>query len=168
MATSSPAAAPSVVATAAATPPAGRATRWLVPAALLAVIVVALPMTARMLHSGPPSDVGTLKPTVNGVYRVLLAPERTPVAIGPVHRWTVRVDAVASGAAGTAPVTVSVDGGMPQHGHGLPTQPRVTGRLADGRLVIDGMKFSMPGWWELRLRVAGPAGTDSVTYNLTL
>ena len=127
-------------------------------------------MAVRMFRPAPPPDVGRVKTTANGTYRVLLAPERVPVPLQQLHRWTVRVDpAESAGAAALAtPVTVTVDGGMPQHGHGLPTQPRVTGRLPDGRFVVDGVRFSMPGWWELRLLVAGPAGTDSVTFNLTL
>lgn len=135
------------------------------------VVLVAAPMavhTAQMMgRPAPPPDVGTVKASANGRYRVLLAAEPSPVPLQRLHRWTARVEPVAR-AAGDAPVTMTVDGGMPQHGHGLPTQPRVTGRLPDGRLVIDGMKFSMPGWWELRLYLTGPAGADSVTYNLTL
>jgi hypothetical protein len=151
-----------------------RTGRWVALGLVLALVAAALPMAVRMLRPAPPPDVGTVKATANGRYRVLLAPERGPVPLQRLHRWTVRVDPV-GGAPGTspngapgAPPTVTVDGGMPHHGHGLPTRPRVTGRLPDGRLVIDGVRFSMPGWWELRLRVAGGAGTDSVTFNLAL
>jgi hypothetical protein len=61
---------------------------------------------------------------------------------------------------------IEVDGGMPQHGHGLPTQPRVTKNLGDGRYQIDGVRFNMGGWWELRLAVTAAAGTDRVIFNL--
>ena len=64
--------------------------------------------------------------------------------------------------------TIAVDGGMPQHGHGLPTQPRVTRSLGDGRYQVDGVRFNMGGWWELKFRVATAAGTDSVTFNIDL
>ena len=63
---------------------------------------------------------------------------------------------------------IMVDGGMPQHGHGLPTQPRVTRALGDGRYQVDGVRFNMGGWWELKFRVATAAGTDSVTFNIEL
>ena len=59
----------------------------------------------------------------------------------------------------------AVDGGMPQHGHGLPTQPRVTRELADGTYLLEGMKFSMTGWWEVKLAIQGPHGADKVTFN---
>ena len=66
------------------------------------------------------------------------------------------------------PVTharIQIDGGMPQHGHGLPTKPQVTRAGADGSYVIEGMKFSMTGWWEIQLAIDGPAGGDRVTFN---
>jgi hypothetical protein len=62
---------------------------------------------------------------------------------------------------------LAVDGGMPQHGHGLPTKPRVTKNLGDGRYQIEGLKFNMGGWWELKLITSGSA-TDSVVFNLSL
>ena len=137
-------------------------------AALLAAGVHGARMTRAMARPVPPTDVGTIKTTVNGRYAVRLVAEREPVPLNRVHRWTVRLTPTAAAAGAVGDVTVSIDGGMPQHGHGLPTAPRVTGRLPDGRLIVDGMKFSMPGWWELRVRVAGATGTDSVTFNLTL
>jgi hypothetical protein len=54
---------------------------------------------------------------------------------------------------------------MPQHGHGFPTQPKVTRELGDGRYLLEGMKFSMPGWWELKLKVDASSGADEITFN---
>ena len=47
----------------------------------------------------------------------------------------------------------------------MPTQPRVTRELEDGTYQLDGMKFSMTGWWELKLAIDGPQGSDKVTFN---
>ena len=63
---------------------------------------------------------------------------------------------------------ISVDGGMPEHGHGLPTQPRATRALGGGLYEIEGVRFNMGGWWELKLAIDSPAGADSVTFNLSL
>jgi hypothetical protein len=30
---------------------------------------------------------------------------------------------------------------------------------------MEGMKFSMTGWWEIKLAIQGPAGDDRVTFN---
>ncbi len=51
-------------------------------------------------------------------------------------------------------------------GHGLPTQPRVTQELGEGRYLVEGMKFSMTGWWEIKLKLqSADGGPDSVTFN---
>lgn len=63
---------------------------------------------------------------------------------------------------------ISVDGGMPEHGHGLPTQPRVTRAPGAGMYEIEGVRFSMGGWWELKLGIESPVGGDRVTFNLSL
>ena len=64
--------------------------------------------------------------------------------------------------------TITIDGGMPQHGHGLPTRPRVTKQVGDGTYLIEGVRFNMGGWWEFKVAVDGAAGADTVTFNLAL
>lgn len=64
--------------------------------------------------------------------------------------------------------SLRIDGGMPQHGHGLPSRPRVTRSLGGGRYQVDGVKFNMGGWWELHVDVDSPAGSDRVTFNLEI
>ena len=108
-------------------------------------------------------DVTLDKQSAAGVYRVALVPPVQAPAINQMHSWKVKL-ATPDG----APVRGAkfrVDGGMPQHGHGLPTQPRVTRELADGTYQLDGMKFSMTGWWEVKLDIQGPQGPDKVTFN---
>lgn len=65
-------------------------------------------------------------------------------------------------------LAIAVGGGMPQHGHGLPTRPRVTRALGDGLYEIEGVRFNMGGWWELTLSITTAAGPDVVTFNLDL
>ena len=77
------------------------------------------------------------------------------------HLYTVEIAPVEA-------AEIAVDGGMPRHGHGLPTAPAVTRVLGEGRFLIEGMKFNMPGWWEIELHVDGRAGADTVTFNLVL
>jgi hypothetical protein len=64
--------------------------------------------------------------------------------------------------------SITIGGGMPQHGHGLPTKPRVTSHLGNGLYEIEGVRFNMGGWWEFSLAITGSAGRDSVTFNLAL
>jgi hypothetical protein len=70
-----------------------------------------------------------------------------------------------------APLTkaaFAINGGMPQHGHGLPTTPQITKNLGDGRYLIEGVKFNMGGWWTFEIAIDGSAGADVVIFNLIL
>jgi hypothetical protein len=64
--------------------------------------------------------------------------------------------------------TIAIGGGMPQHGHGLPTRPRVTKELGGGVYEISGVRFNMGGWWEFSLDITSSVGSDKVTFNLDL
>lgn len=105
--------------------------------------------------------------TDHGVFRIQLKSGLEPIQISKVHQWSAHV----SGADGV-PVdgaNIAVDGGMPEHGHGLPTAPRAASASGPGNYVISGMKFSMTGWWVLKLDVKAADGrTDTITFNLVL
>lgn len=103
------------------------------------------------------------RPTIQDRYHVAIQSLADPIAINKMHTWEIRLRLPSGEAVSGA--RISVDGGMPQHGHGLPTQPRVTRELGDGRYLLEGMKFSMPGWWEIKLKVAAASGSDDVTFN---
>jgi hypothetical protein len=114
----------------------------------------------------PPAglDLSSQRATAHDLYVVEAHPVAGPLSINKIHAWEVRI-ARASG----EPVTgarIAVDGGMPQHGHGFPTQPRVTRELGEGRYLLEGVKFSMTGWWEIKLKIDGTAGKDDVTFNV--
>ena len=48
---------------------------------------------------------------------------------------------------------IFIGGGMPIHQHGLPTSPKITWSDEKNAYLIHGLKFSMPGEWELNFRV---------------
>lgn len=138
---------------------------WIVPLAVVALAGAGL--AARMM-APPPSDLDLAlsKPTEHGLYVVSLAAGETPVPVGTLHTWTVKVTTPDGHPVKTTSITV--DGGMPQHGHGLPTKPEVTTDLGDGSHLIEGMKFNMPGWWTLTVSIDGAPGADKATFNLVL
>lgn len=113
----------------------------------------------------PPQDLdlALTRRTVDNKYVVTLQPPAAPTALDQLHAWQVKL-ASPTGAP-VAHARIQVDGGMPQHGHGLPTRPRVTRELPGGGYLVEGMKFSMTGWWEVKLAIDGPAGADRVTFN---
>jgi hypothetical protein len=119
------------------------------------------------LHDAPGEPRSGLQhATAQGRYVVTLVPPQEAPAINRIHAWQVKV-AAADGKPVTA-AQIAVDGGMPQHGHGLPTQPLVRRQVADGTYLIEGMKFSMTGWWEVKLAVDAPQGPDKVTFNVVV
>ena len=63
---------------------------------------------------------------------------------------------------------MTIDGGMPQHGHGLPTRPRMTHPLKPGTYEIEGVRFNMGGWWEFKVTIGTDRGEDTITFNLSL
>lgn len=142
--------------------------RWKLPAAVACAAVAALTTLGLSGCMTAPKDldVSLEKQSATGVYQVALVPPAQMPAINQMHSWKVKL-ATRDG----IPVhgaRFAVDGGMPQHGHGLPTRPRVTRELADGTYQLDGMKFSMTGWWEVKLAIDGPQGADKVTFNTVI
>lgn len=116
----------------------------------------------------PPSDLDLAREKASeaGLYRVaVMAPAPMP-AVNQLHAWKVRLSGTDGRPVKGAQFTVS--GGMPQHGHGFPTKPRITRELEDGTYLLEGMKFSMTGWWDLKLGIQGDRGADQVTFNIVV
>jgi hypothetical protein len=63
---------------------------------------------------------------------------------------------------------ISIVGDMPEHGHGFPTQPEVVKGIGIGVYLVDGLKFSMPGWWVVTFHIMAAETMDNVTFNLQL
>jgi len=63
---------------------------------------------------------------------------------------------------------IRVDGDMPEHGHGLPTRPRVTAYLGNGDYLVEGMKFQMTGWWYVEFDVSAGGTQDTVRFDFVL
>ena len=63
--------------------------------------------------------------------------------------------------------SIQMEGGMPGHGHGLPTSPILSLQEA-GTYQIDGLKYNMPGNWLLGFQVNGELGEDRIIFHLTI
>ncbi|HYC88667.1 MAG TPA: FixH family protein [Thermoanaerobaculia bacterium] len=133
----------------------------------IAQIIALLTLTTlSACASRPPADQFGFGPRTSAQsrYTATIAPPDQPLKPRRMLKLQVTIrDAAGQPVDGAK---IDVDGGMPQHGHGLPTQPRVTRSLGQGRYEIDGLRFNMGGWWELHLAVQSSAGTDRVTFNL--
>ena len=138
-------------------------------AALTPLLAAAVSLlTGCMLFAGPPKDLdySRTRTSEGGVYRATIRPPGDSIPQGKLQSWTLHLETATGTPVDTA--KVMVDGGMPQHGHGLPTKPRVTRPLGNGDHAVEGLKFNMGGWWVVKFAIAGSAGTDSVTFNLKL
>ncbi len=94
-------------------------------------------------------------------FKVSLALESEPsLPIGQYHTWLLTLRDAKQSA--LHPATISIVGGMPGHGHGLPTQPQVTDHLGKGVYRIEGLKFHMPGEWQLRFDITAAQLRDHV------
>uniref|UniRef100_B0SXI5 YtkA-like domain-containing protein n=1 Tax=Caulobacter sp. (strain K31) TaxID=366602 RepID=B0SXI5_CAUSK len=132
-------------------------------AALLAAVLMGGSVSAK------PKDLNLSldRPSDQGVFRVRVQSQVAPIPLSRVHPWTVHLTDQAG-----LPVSgavIAIDGGMPEHHHGLPTAPRAASAATPGDYLISGMKFSMTGWWMLKLSIKAPDGrTDRITFNLVL
>ena len=94
----------------------------------------------------------------------LVPPARIP--LHEIHAWRVKV--ATPGGAPVAGALVYVNGGMPEHGHGLPTRPKVTGERAPGTYEVEGMKFTMPGRWEVLVAVQKLPDSDVTAFEIAI
>jgi hypothetical protein len=142
-----------------------RTTSWL----LAAAVVAASLLSGCMMMAKAPSDLDYSRTRTSQSHRYVatIRPDGDSIPKGKLQRWTLHLETPTGVAVDSA--TIVVDGGMPQHGHGLPTKPRVTRALGNGDHLVEGMKFNMGGWWVVKFRVASSAaGADSVVFNLSL
>ncbi len=131
-------------------------------------VALGMSLTACMLFAKPPKelDYSRTRTSEGGRYRGTIRPQGDSIPKGKLQRWTLHLETVDGAAIDS--VKIAVDGGMPQHGHGLPTKPRVTRDLGNGDHLVEGMKFNMGGWWVVKFRVNAAPGADSLVFNLSL
>jgi hypothetical protein len=126
--------------------------------------LLAMTMTGEPLPSS--LDLSATRFSANKIFKVSFTSKLQPIVINKMHSWELKVETPDG-----LPVPgaqIAIDGGMPQHGHGLPTEPAVTQELGDGRYLVEGLKFSMPGWWVVNFHIGAENKQDSVTFNLLL
>lgn len=143
---------------------------WRYLVAIAGIVAVAV-MAFMKMHAGQPSgdtsaSFAFSKQSQKGIYLVAIEPETSPVRLGELHTWIVTVKT--PDGKPVADASIEVSGGMPQHGHGLPTSPRITAHLGEGRYRVEGVKFTMSGLWELKFAVSAPPGDDEAVFNLKL
>ena len=109
-------------------------------------------------------------PDLSGVtdkgLKIEIYSELSPLSINQIHSWHVRVldrnDEILE------LEELDIFGGMPEHDHGLPTQPEVTTRLDNGDYLLEGVRFHMQGHWQLQveLQLNGVEDTAIIDFDL--
>jgi hypothetical protein len=109
-------------------------------------------------------------PDLSGVtdqgFRIEIYSELSPLSINTIHSWHIRV--LDRDGEIIELEELNVFGGMPEHDHGLPTQPQVTKRLDNGDYLLEGVRFHMQGLWELQIefQYAGVDDTAIIDFDL--
>lgn len=121
-----------------------------------------------MMNAPAPADLDLSKTRLsdNKTFAVTYRSDIDPIPINKIHSWEIKIET-----ADGKPVTgahIDLDGDMPEHGHGLPTHPEVTEELGNGSYRVEGMKFSMPGWWTVKFYIKAADKSEMVSFNLFL
>lgn len=92
--------------------------------------------------------------------------ELTPLQINQIHSWHVRL----LDSEGNALLVddLEINGGMPEHDHGLPTQPQVTSLLENGDYLLEGVRFHMQGLWQLLIEFQHNDSPDTAIIDFNL
>lgn len=102
---------------------------------------------------------GLSLPTAQALYRVTLHPP-LEIGINRYQTWGIFIEDATGKALDQAVVDLRAD--MPAHGHGLLAQPRIVPGRAPGRYRVEGLRFHMPGYWEIRIQVNQGGKADAL------
>lgn len=135
---------------------------------IVALVLVAVFCFSQIYLTAPRHgpDLARSKPTEHKRFVATIAPQDGEPAVGPLGSWmlTLRYP----NGHPVLDAAIAVDGGMPDHDHGLPTRPDVSADLGEGHYRIDGLKFSMPGLWVLKFEISTLDGADEASFNVML
>jgi len=135
--------------------------------------VFSFPEVAAMGHgkgmtAPKPEELDTAASVLSeaGSFRLSYSTDAKEPPLNTIHSWILEVRTSEG-----EPVTgaaITLVGDMPKHGHGFPTEPEVTEELGEGRYRVEGVKFSMPGWWVVTFHVSVGDKRESASFNLYL
>jgi hypothetical protein len=123
-------------------------------------------LTETLAATTPPAAAVEGQLSEAGLFRAWYTSDIEPPPINEMHTWTLHVE-TADGAL-VEDASINVAGDMPAHGHGLPTQPQVTEYLGQGDYLVEGMQFSMGGFWVMTFEIEAAGQVDVVNFDLTL
>jgi len=136
-------------------------------------VAIALPPIGAMGHTHSMKapdlsgiDTAVEKSSGSGLFKVSYTSDVEPVPVNRLHSWNLQV--VTADGKPVRGARILILGDMPEHGHGFPTEPEVSAGMRDGLYLVEGLKFSMPGWWVVTFHIAAGEIMDHVSFNLLL
>lgn len=134
---------------------------------LVALVIISFVTMMIRMNAVPSNlDYSTTRQSAQGIYQISYTSDRGAVPVNQMQSWTLHVETADGQPVENA--TITVNGDMPQHGHGLPTRPQVTRYLGHGNYKVEGLKFHMPGWWVIDFVITAEGQTDQARFNLIL
>ena len=112
----------------------------------------------------PAPDLSRKRSSARGTLRATITPEIEPIPVNQIHSWKLRLERPDGQPVEKARIVVT--GLMPEHNHGMATQPRVTGYAGDGTFVVSGIKLQMRGWWTIHFSVEQGVAVDVVSFDV--
>ncbi|MDF1526598.1 MAG: FixH family protein [bacterium] len=136
-------------------------------------VKIPLPPVGAMGHTHTmkapsPSEIDTSmeKTSMKGQFNVSYKSDVHPIPVNRLLSWNLDVKTADGQPVKNAQIKILGD--MPEHGHGFPTEPEVSGTMEDGQFLVEGLKFSMPGWWVVTFHITAGEMMDQVSFNLLL
>jgi hypothetical protein len=116
--------------------------------------------------AGLPVGVAPVAAMVSGTGRLrgTLEPDPADAPLNVMQTYRLRIVAASGGATVKVRLT-DIAGGMPLHSHGLPTAPELIER-APGDFGLRGLRFTMPGWWQVMVAVEDGGRFDVLTFDV--
>jgi hypothetical protein len=133
---------------------------------LVALVAVGLFASRHLSEREPSVDLARTRTSERGLFVASIRPDGPEPSVGPIGTWVLAL--TTPDGTPVSGAMVRIGGGMPQHDHGFPTEPQVSAAPDPGQYRIEGVKFSMPGLWELRLAIRAGDQSDDVQFNIRI
>ncbi|MEZ5537086.1 MAG: hypothetical protein R3F02_15865 [Thiolinea sp.] len=129
------------------------------------ILITSLILLSGCVAESAPAPWQISQTGTNNIYQAHLDCETQPET-GPFQNCTVSFTDLQG--VNITPETILIDGGMPLHGHGLPTSPVLTTLEQTGTYRIDGLKYNMPGAWLLGFKVSTSQNDDKIIFDFVI
>lgn len=136
------------------------------PSNVLRSFLTALLFFASQLTSAQFSEKPVLMTESQKGNQISIFSQIAPLEINQIHSWLLRLTDPQGRPLNGA--TIEVVGGMPEHDHGLPTQPQITAETEPGVYLLEGVRFHMPGKWQMTISIQHNTTTDTALLDFQL